>query len=216
MAVQTTPNLGLTLPYQTDPVAVSTQNGNLALIDTAVGALPSGQTIQGQIDALNSNINTTYRDIYGNGSINDCNNAEIGKWYHIYPSASNVPIQNTGILFTYGNSGDMHQICESASRYFVRRYNGSAWTNWEELALNSNMIKVMRDSIACTTSVSIGGFSYRSSRMAYSGKKILAVMPRAYEGGCFIASGDYRYDNSFYLFGTYSETITCDIMYIDV
>ena len=56
MAVQTTPNLGLTLPYQTDPVAVSTQNGNLTLIDTAVGALPSGQTIQGQIDALNSNL----------------------------------------------------------------------------------------------------------------------------------------------------------------
>lgn len=56
MAVQTTPNLGLTLPYQSDPVAVSEQNGNMTLIDTAFGALPSGKTVQGQINEFNSNL----------------------------------------------------------------------------------------------------------------------------------------------------------------
>ncbi len=37
MSVSTTANLGLTLPYQTDPVAVSEQNSNMGLIDGFAG-----------------------------------------------------------------------------------------------------------------------------------------------------------------------------------
>lgn len=45
MAVQTTPNLGLTLPYQSDAVAVSTQNDNMTIIDTFAGGISPFKTI---------------------------------------------------------------------------------------------------------------------------------------------------------------------------
>ena len=45
MAVQTTTNLGLTLPYQSDAVAVSTQNDNMETIDAMAGGVESGLAI---------------------------------------------------------------------------------------------------------------------------------------------------------------------------
>lgn len=160
MATSETTNLQL-VKYGagTDNFIRTDYNGNLDKIDTFAGNTNEA------IASLNSNINTTYRDIYGTGSVNNCNDAEIGKWYHIYPSASNVPIANTGILFTYGNIADKHQICESASRYFVRRYTNDAWTNWVELALKSELstyISIERDNVSLAQNGNTGWIAWAS------------------------------------------------------
>ena len=48
----TTTNLGLTKPAYTDDADVMDINGNMDVIDAAVGALPTGKTLQGQISDL--------------------------------------------------------------------------------------------------------------------------------------------------------------------
>lgn len=48
----TTTNLGLTKPAYTDDADVMDINGNMDVIDAAVGALPTGKTLQGQITEL--------------------------------------------------------------------------------------------------------------------------------------------------------------------
>ena len=53
MATSTT-NIGLTLPVGTENVSRQVINGNMSLIDAAVGALPNGSNLQDEIDA-NSN-----------------------------------------------------------------------------------------------------------------------------------------------------------------
>jgi len=51
MATSTT-NLGLTLPVGTENVSRQVINTNMSTIDTAIGALPSGKTVQGEIDDI--------------------------------------------------------------------------------------------------------------------------------------------------------------------
>jgi hypothetical protein len=57
MASQTT-NLHLTLPTGTENVSRTVINNNMTAIDTAVGAIPNGKTLQGQIDEVNGKIPT--------------------------------------------------------------------------------------------------------------------------------------------------------------
>lgn len=57
MAASQTTNLNLNKPARTDFVSVVTDiNDNMDMIDTAIGALPSGKTLQGQIDELSAAI----------------------------------------------------------------------------------------------------------------------------------------------------------------
>lgn len=52
----TTPNIGLTLPTGAEKVSRQIINDNNTLIDGKMGAVPVGQNLQGEIDALNGNI----------------------------------------------------------------------------------------------------------------------------------------------------------------
>ena len=52
----TTPNIGLTLPTGAEKVSRQIINDNNTIIDGKIGAVPGGQNLQGEIDALNSNI----------------------------------------------------------------------------------------------------------------------------------------------------------------
>lgn len=51
----TTPNIGLTLPTGAEKVSRQVINDNNTIIDGKMGAVPGGQNLQGEIDALNSN-----------------------------------------------------------------------------------------------------------------------------------------------------------------
>ena len=52
----TTPNIGLTLPTGAEKVSRQIINDNNTIIDGKMGAVPGGQNLQGEIDALNSNL----------------------------------------------------------------------------------------------------------------------------------------------------------------
>ena len=51
-----TTNLNLVKPAGTDYALVSVINGNMDIIDSKVGAVPSNASVQGQIDTLNNQI----------------------------------------------------------------------------------------------------------------------------------------------------------------
>ena len=51
----TTTNLGLVLPVGVENVSRSVINSNNEIIDAAIGAIPSGKTLQGQIDEIGTN-----------------------------------------------------------------------------------------------------------------------------------------------------------------
>ena len=97
MSVQTTPNLGLTLPYQTDPVAVSTQNDNMTIIDTAYGS-------------LNSKLGAFAR------FANDFTSVSPGKIDDVITNLPNNAIR--GLLFTWYNG---YTFTNSASVYLIQR-----------------------------------------------------------------------------------------------
>lgn len=59
-----TPNIGLRIPLGTDPASVDDINYNSNLIDTKLGAV-GNDSIQDQIDDLNSNINAIPKIIAG-------------------------------------------------------------------------------------------------------------------------------------------------------
>jgi len=51
-----TTNLNLVKPLGTDHALISDINGNMDIIDEAIGALPSGSSLQGEINSLNDSI----------------------------------------------------------------------------------------------------------------------------------------------------------------
>ena len=53
-----TTNLNMVKPAGTDHALISVINSNMDIIDGAVGALPSGTTLQGEIDSANTAIGT--------------------------------------------------------------------------------------------------------------------------------------------------------------
>lgn len=51
-----TTNLNLVKPAGTDHALISDINGNMDIIDAAIGALPSGSSLQGEINSLDDSI----------------------------------------------------------------------------------------------------------------------------------------------------------------
>ena len=58
----TTTNLGLKKPSYTDPADIADINDNMDTIDAAIGALPSGSNLQGEINSLND-LTTAQNDV---------------------------------------------------------------------------------------------------------------------------------------------------------
>lgn len=79
----TTPNIGLTLPTGAEKVSRQIINDNNTIIDGKIGAVPGGQNLQGEIDALNSNLTPTPVTLSaGTGlaaGLSDCVAIQVGK-----------------------------------------------------------------------------------------------------------------------------------------
>lgn len=83
-------------------------------------------------------------EIYGNGTISDCNNAAIGVWYIFYASASHIPVTNAvGVLITVGSPGTgsgtvRYQIAfvrvSGIDGVYVRAMNSGTWGSWTKIA----------------------------------------------------------------------------------
>ena len=72
MAASHTTNLELNKPARTDFVSVITDiNDNMDMIDAAIGALPSGKTVQGQIDELGTDKVPATRTVNGKALSSD-------------------------------------------------------------------------------------------------------------------------------------------------
>ena len=144
----TTPNIGLTLPVGTEKVSRQIINQNMSKIDEKVGAVPAGQNLQSQVTSLSDQI-ASVRDIYtGQTDANamhdnaEANTAYVGK---LAAGASNSP--NTSYAYyIYGykiSDGYGKQIAYRADDTAMltrTKYNG-VWGSWQELALNSNLVK---------------------------------------------------------------------------
>ena len=94
-------------------------------------------------------LNDTYKpllglnEIYGNGTISDCNNAAIGVWYIFYASASHIPVTNAvGVLITVGSPGTgsgtvRYQIAfvraSGIDGVYVRAMSSGTWGSWTKI-----------------------------------------------------------------------------------
>lgn len=88
-----TPNINLTLPVGSEHVSRQIINDNFTKIDTAIGALPSGQNLHGEIDALNNNI-TTLSEQIANLHVTTLTGSDAITTSHTLSSASLVRIGN--------------------------------------------------------------------------------------------------------------------------
>ena len=59
----TTPNINLTLPTGAEKVSRQIINDNNTIIDGKMGAVPVGQNLQGEIDALNGNLSNYIKTV---------------------------------------------------------------------------------------------------------------------------------------------------------
>jgi outer membrane murein-binding lipoprotein Lpp len=137
MATSETTNLQL-VKYGagTDNFIRTDYNGNLDKIDTFAGNTNEA------IANLESDVNTTRRDISGADEIKDCNNAEIGKCYNVYGSASHTPFTNVvAVLYTYGNNAVKSQTISDGRKMYIRAFANNAWADWKLLALKSDFVK---------------------------------------------------------------------------
>lgn len=132
----TTPNIGLTLPTGAEKVSRQIINDNNTIIDGKMGAVPGGQNLQGEIDALNSKItpgswtalNSTYgvyymkvsgilfvKCIYNNS---DIPSTLLGTLPAGYRPMDNVRVRNYG--------GDGYMIVNTDGTVYV---SSTTWVN---------------------------------------------------------------------------------------
>lgn len=143
-----TTNLNMVKPAGTDHALISVINSNMDIIDGAVGALPSGTTLQGEIDSANTAIGA----LQGFESVTD--------WNSFKPTNASTASRRQGVssggtatgspfsgdsasFFGYveGTSTycTQHLTCQYANtatnynRSFVRSCLGGTWTAWKEL-----------------------------------------------------------------------------------
>ena len=138
-----TTNLNLVKPAGTDYALVSVINGNMDIIDSKVGAVPSNASVQGQIDTLNnqvtqlnSNSNVT------NDILTTAVSATRSSFYNGSGSSytGNVPNSNYkyGIFIVNVRNTRKFVIAISTNNdVAICAYDGSSWTAWTELATNN-------------------------------------------------------------------------------
>lgn len=119
MAQQTTPNLNLVLPYQSENVEVNDINDNYTKIDTGYGNLSDQMENFKKTYAGSASFDTITEP--GIHYINGTN----GKWGTLYVSANGSDINQTFIQ----NDGKLVQS---------RRQSSGTWSSWVELALDKS------------------------------------------------------------------------------
>ena len=125
-----TPNINLTLPVGSEHVSRQIINDNFTKIDTAIGAVPSGQSLQGEADALNNNIATL------GGIINGSNN-------NTFVSVSN----DTAVV--------INSITLTAGKWIViaaADWHGNG-TGYRQIAFNANSLNPGRNYASTTQGI---------------------------------------------------------------
>lgn len=156
-----TPNINLTLPVGSEKVSRQVINDNNTKIDNAIGALPSGQNLQGEIESLNNKLTrthlTTATDLntllalstgnvyYSGNDLGMHSNIPSGSW-------SNSPFDLDSVMLGNGYTAQILRVYNSSvgPRTFTRQnyYTSSTpfpFTPWQEF--------VRRDDIGVVSTV---------------------------------------------------------------
>ena len=103
-----------------------------------IGPVPSGKTVQGEIDTHTQAISDNA--VNRQETVADCNDRSIGAGcFRIIASTTNAPFSNSyGVLFNMFGKDYCTQIViqTASSRMYFRKYV-NAWSNWVELAYSS-------------------------------------------------------------------------------
>lgn len=97
----TTPNIGLTLPTGAEKVGRQIINTNNTIIDSKIGAVPVGQNLQGEVDALNGKLN--YSVEITNDTTTTINAGESKEIAINVSKANKKAISITGVIPYYPN-----------------------------------------------------------------------------------------------------------------
>ena len=113
-----TPNINLTLPVGSEHVSRQIINDNFTKIDTAIGAVPSGQNLQGEVDALNNNINypQSASSIKVGGVFGNYVTGYGCKIFLPVMKAANYNITITDVS-VYGMTGDKSSYMQTPAKY---------------------------------------------------------------------------------------------------
>ena len=155
-----TTNLNLAKPLGTDHALVSVLNGNMDVIDSAIGALPSGSNLQGEIDTLNSNLGKysstrVFSSDYDNlmDFLNDCDTildnlpsglslVPVG---HMYASVSqSVGLAHGGAVFAVNRNSSsrtlyvLNILTGNIAFSYITKASGTWETNWSRVARTQN------------------------------------------------------------------------------
>lgn len=137
MSIQT-PNLGLTLPTGPENVSRQIINDNNTIIDGKMGAIPAGQNVQGQIDALNSKTNN-FRSL---GQVSDANiptsSLSVGCAHYFYGTGamSNMPSgvasawAISGFVFTSTSNAYGMQMLYAYGKVYCRQLSSGSYGAW--------------------------------------------------------------------------------------
>ncbi len=103
-------------------------------IDIAYDNSTSGlaaPNVQAAIDEVSMD-STGVREIYGsNTAINNCNNAELGVTYFVYPSATNAPFPGANsTMITTGNAAYKVQMAYCGDAIRSRYFKDGSWSSW--------------------------------------------------------------------------------------
>lgn len=132
MSVSTTANLGLTLPYQTDPVAVSEQNSNMGLIDGFAGDEWANMGI------VETGVTATHAIAAGQYVI----------WKGIlYTADSAISVGTTLSRGGSGSSGTKNLTAVSNGGFNALNSNFTGDTSWKDLNTTYNVKYIKRAGI---------------------------------------------------------------------
>lgn len=188
MATQTT-NLSLIKPGISDKIRIANINQNMDIIDDAIGpvgntslqsqitslsgkigTVPSGSTVEGQIDSLSDQIakqgNKAGTRITSGSDLDNYTTA--GNYYVLNATDASgighMPLAGSGrleVVETNGSERFRQTFCanSSTSATYIRTYTSNGWTNWEQVAFNSQIEKLIVYTDVDDTTTSSGNVS---------------------------------------------------------
>ena len=150
----TTPNIGLTLPTGAEKVSRQIINANNTIIDSKMGAVPGGQNLQGEIDALNSK--TTRVQNFGIGEIQ----AELVTSVTIAANSAGMPFNNvnlkTGNVLKNFSVGTINDIPDTVKGIVYLWSNNSSCIAidtiaWDNGKVSMNLKNISSSSVTITS-----------------------------------------------------------------
>lgn len=178
MAGSTT-NLGLTKPTYSEDADIAVINTNMDTLDSKIGTVGS-TSLQAQITSANEAI-TTQEMLSG-----DLNSLGEGQVY-ASGTTTNRPDSAPFIVKTWAYGTSRAQLAfkrDSQDIVYFRVCNGGTWYSWQQLALNSNLNKLLQPTTYTVASISELNTALSTVCAGLSEKGIIRIVIRIY-GGSF-------------------------------